>query len=631
MLDAIRRNAQSWGVKVIFAIIILVFVFWGVGSFRSERGDVLAEINGSPLFLEDFQRAYRQTLDNLRQENPNISEDELERMDFRSQIFGQMVNAKLMEQEASRLGLSISPQELRQAIIEMQVFRDQDDRFDPAQYQAVLQAHNLTPAQFERDFRGDLKIQRLQEFVALPAAVSDQEARNSFTFAQEETVLEYLSFPWTMELDQFDIRDEAVEAHYQSHLDTFQVPAKMQIAYLNISPAELADPTRVSREDIEAYYDAMAHEFAIPEQVRARHILITPEDDTPQAHEQARELLLSLLVRIQAGEPFAELAREYSDDASAAQGGDLGWFGRGEMVPEFEDVAFALAPEQISEPLRSPFGWHLIQLQERRESGTVPLEEVAATIRSRLAEEHALEQLPEVLDLAMEQIIVGESLQAAAETLDMNLQTSEFFSMDQSPAGLDLSPEAVAVLFGLQDGGITQTPILMADGYLLAQRIDFEPQHVRPLEEVRDRIVTQLRLDKAKEAARTKAEQALEGIRGNDQNAYSPDQLRSSAAFGRQGFIPGLGFHPDLGRDAFTADIGQWLPQVYALQDAFIVARVQERIAPSEEQWIAEEHQWRDTLLQTRQRQFLQAFITELHDAAEIRVLRQDVLRPAAQ
>ncbi|WP_031387248.1 peptidylprolyl isomerase [Desulfonatronum thiodismutans] len=627
MLDAIRRNAQSWGVKVIFGIIILVFVFWGVGSFRSERGDVLAEIDGSPLFLEDFQRVYRQTLDNLRQENPNVSVDELERMDFRGQIFGQMVNAKLMEQEAARLGLNVSAQELRQAITAMQVFHDLKDRFDPAQYQAVLRAHNLTPAQFERDFRGDLVIQRLQDFIALPAAVSDQEVRDIFTFAQEEAVLEYLSFPWTTELDDFDVDEEAVEAHYQSQLNTFQVPARIQIAYLNISPSELADPTRVTQEEIEDFYTAMAHEYALPEQVRARHILISPEDGTEEAQEKAREELLEVLVRIQAGESFADMAREHSQDATAAQGGDLGWFGRGEMVPEFEDAAFALEPGQLSEPVRSPFGWHLILLEDLRESGVVPLEEVAATIRARLAEEHALERLPETLDLAMEQIIIGESLEKAAENLDLQLQTSEFFPMGQSPVGLDLSPEAVAVLFGLQDGAITQTPILMADGYLLAQRIDFEPQRVRPLEEVRERVVAQLRMEKAKEAARAKAEQALESITA--EASEIPSELRTSAPFGRQGFIPGLGFHPNLGADAFGAPVGDWLLQVYEMQDAFIVARVQERIAPSEEQWIAEQDEWREALLQSRRREFMQAFVAELQSKAEIRILRQDVLRPA--
>ncbi|WP_045219102.1 peptidylprolyl isomerase [Desulfonatronum thioautotrophicum] len=631
MLDAIRRNAQSWGVKVIFGIIILVFVFWGVGSFRSERGDILAEINGSPLLLEDFQRVYRQTLDNLRQENPNISVEELERMDFRGQIFGQMVNAKLMEQEATRLGINVTAQELRQSIVEMLVFRDQDDRFSPAQYQAVLRAHNLTPAQFERDFRGDLKIQRLGEFIGLPATISDQDARDFFTFAQEETVLNYLSFPWTMELDRFEVDEEAIEAHYQANVDTFQVPPRIRIAYLHISPAELADPTRVTQEEIEAYYTNMAHEFAVPEQVHARHILITPEDDSQTAEDQVREKLVQLLVRMQAGESFAELAREYSDDASAAQGGDLGWFGRGEMVDAFEDAAFALEPGHTSEPVRTPFGWHLIQVQERRDSGVVPLEDVAGTIRARLAEEHGLDRLAEALDLAMEQLIVGESLETAAEMLDLPLRTTDFFPMGQSPAELDLTPEAVAVLFGLQDGETTQTPLLLADGYLLARRIDFEPQHVRPLEDVRERILTQLRLDMAKEAARAKAEQALELIHAEDPQAYDPEELQTSAAFGRQGFIPGLGFHPSLGKDAFTAEIGEWLPQVYQLQDAFIVARVHERIAPSEELWLAERADWRSALLQSRQREFLQAFVAELYRAAEIRVLRQDVLRPASR
>ncbi|SDB11883.1 peptidyl-prolyl cis-trans isomerase D [Desulfonatronum thiosulfatophilum] len=630
MLDAIRRNAQSWGVKVIFGIIILVFVFWGVGSFRSERGNVLAEINESPLLLEDFQRVYRQTVENLRRENPGINIDELERMDMRGQIFGQMVNAKLMEQEAARLNLSVSTQELRQAIYDLEVFHDQEQQFDPVAYRAVLRAYNLTPAQFEADFRRDLKIQRLQEFITLPAAVSDQEVRDLFTFAREEVVLSYLSFPWNHELaEQFEITEEAVEAHYQANLNAFQIPARMRIAYLNITPSALADPTAVTREEILDYYNARSHEYTRPEQVWARHILITPSDATEEAENQARDQLLALLVRIQGDENFEDLAREYSEDASAAQGGDLGWFGRGEMIAEFEDAAFELQAGQISSPVRSPFGWHLIQVEERREESTIPLEEVAATIRARLAEEHALEVMTDALDVAMEQVIVGSPLDQIAEQLDLEVQESNFFAMGQSPAGLNLNPEAVAVLFGLDDQEITQTPILMADGYLLAQRIDHEPQRVRTLDEVRDRVVTQLRLELAKDAAQGRAESVLDQIRADTDEAYSPDDLQRSSAFGRQGFIPGLGFNTDLASESFAAAVGEWLPEVYQIQDAFIVARLEERFPPTEEQWAEESDMWRQSLLESRQNEFLQAFVGELQRKADIRIVRPDIISPA--
>ncbi len=627
MLDAIRRNAQSWGVKVIFGIIILVFVFWGVGSFRSESGNVLAEINGAPLFLEDYQRIYRQTLDNLRQENPGINVADLERMNLRGQIFTQMVGTRLLEQEAERLHVQVPNDELRRRITQVQAFQDQDQRFNPDQYRAVLRAHNMTPPQFEADFRRDLVMEKVQEFITLPANVSEREARDYFHFAMEQAAIEYIPFPWNQDQEEFIVTDEAVEAHYQAALESFKVPAQIKIAYLNISPATLAKPDAVTQEQIAAYYEANKQEYFKPEQVKARHILIkVPEGASDEQSQAAREQLIALMLRLHKGDAFGDLAREHSEDVSAAQGGDLGWFGRGEMVPEFEEAAFALQPGKTSEPVRTMFGWHLIHVEDRTADSTLALEEVSAAVRRHLAEEQALEALAETLDLALEQVILGSSLEDVGEKLDLPVDVTDFFAMGQSPVGLDLSPESIAQLFALGDGEITQTPILLSDGYLVARKIAHEDETIRPLDEVRDRIVSRLRLDMAQNAAREKAEATLAAIKAED---GQPDQaMQVSAPFGRQGVIPGLGFNPELIAAAFGARPGQWFSDAYQTQEAFIVARLKERIAPDEEQWVEEQDIWRQSLLQSKQRELLQGFMATLQDKAEIKILRQDVLQP---
>lgn len=626
MLDAIRRNAQSWGVKFIFGIIILVFVFWGVGSFRSERGNVVAEINGSPLLLESFEQAYRQTVNNMRQENPNMDIAQLESMGLRGRIFGQLVNSRLLEQEAKQLHISVSPADLRQAITVLPAFQGQDQSFDPNQYRAVLRANDLTPAQFEADFRTDLTLQKLQEFISLPVSVSDQEARDFFTFAQEEVAVAYLSFPWEARQDDFDVSDESIAAYYEDNQESFQVPERIKLAYLNISPANLADPAEVSTEEIQSYYESRKDDYARPEQVQAAHILIkVPQDATDEESEAARQRLVELLVRIQAGESFADLAREHSEDGSAAQGGDMGWFGRGEMVAAFEDAAFALEPGEVSEPVRTPFGWHVIQVADRRENSVEPLEDVAPEIRVILAEEKALDRLPESLDQALEQVLIGSDLEEVAAKLGMDVQETDFFGMGQPPAQLDLPVEAIPRLFALGENEITPSPILLEDGYLLARVAEREPARVRELEEVRARIETRLRTDMAQAAAREQAESVLRDIRENGADPLD-HELRTSSAFGRRGFIPELGMQPELTAAAFSASRQEWLPDVYQVRDAFVVARLHDRFAPSEEQWEEEKEFWKDSLLQTRQQEVVQAFITQLQSQAEISILRSDIL-----
>lgn len=630
MLDAIRRNAQSWGVKIIFGIIILVFVFWGVGSFRSERGNVLAEINGSPLLLEDFQRIYRQTLDNLRQENPGINIEDLERMNLRGQIFGQMVSMHLLEQEAARLNITVSAPELRQAITQLQAFQGQDQRFDPEQYRTVLRANNLTPPQFEADFRKNLMMEKIQEFITLPAHVSEQEVQDFFRYAREQVAIDYLSFIWSQEPERFKITSEEVEGHYQANQESFKVPARIRIKYVTISPAALVRPENISQEDITAYYAANAQKYFKPEQVKAGHILLKVAQDATEADvNAAQERLAALLVRLHKGKSFADLAKEYSEDVSAAQGGDFGWFGRGEMVSEFEDAAFALQPGKISEPVRTVFGWHLIHVEDRREDGVIPLEEVAAAIRTQLAEEQAMESLSETLDMALEQVIMGASLEKIGQSLHLPVRESEFFSLGQPPAGLELAPESIVQLFALGDQEIARTPILLPDGYLLAQKTAHEPEAIRSLEDVHEGILIRLRLDKAMEAARQTAGKTLELIAAGNPQAFAREALETSVPFGRQGSIPGLGFHPELSAAAFNAaQPGEWLPTAYQTEDAFIVAKLKERIPPSEEQWLQEQDAWRESLLQSRQRELLQAFMGALQAKAEIKILRQDVLQP---
>jgi peptidyl-prolyl cis-trans isomerase D len=630
MLDLIRRNAQSWGVKVIFGIIILVFVFWGIGSFRAERGNVLAEINGSPLLLEDFQRIYRLTLDNIRRENPGITVEDLERMNLRGQIFNQMVSMHLLQQEAARLNVTVSAQELRQAITQLPAFQGEDQRFDPELYRALLSSHNLTPAQFEADFRSDLIMGKIQEFITLPAYVSEAEVRGYFRYAREQVVVEYLAFPWTHKLRQFTIPDADIESYYQANLESFKIPARIQIKYLKLNPTALARPENVSQEEIAAYYTANIQAYSKPEQVQAGHILLKVAPDASEAEEAtAREKLLALLMRLQEGESFSTLAGKYSEDVSAAQGGDLGWFGRGEMVLEFEEAAFALQPGEISNPVRTVFGWHLIKVVDRHEARTAPLEEVATAIRTHLAEEHALETLPETLDTALEQIIIGSPLEEIGRKLNLPVQKSEFFALDQLPAGLDLAPEDIAKLFALEDGEVSHSPILLPDGYLLTQKIAHEPESIRPLEDVRQHIVSRLKLNKAMAAAQQRAEQTLEQVAAEDLQVFDAGELTTSAPFGRQGFIPGLGFNPELASAAFGSRPEEWLPTTYRTQDAFIVARLKERIPPPDEQWLQEQDIWRQSLLQVRQQELLQTFMGVLQAKAEIKILRQDILQPS--
>ena len=250
MLDSIRQNAQSWGIKLILGLIVVVFIFWGVGSFRSNRASILAMVNDKPILIQDFIRAYERSVQSMRQQNPNLTDEELKNMHFKERILNQLINAELLSQKAKEWGLTISPAELRYEISQLPVFLNKNKQFDPSRYQAILKANNLTPAQFEEDYAHNLLMQKLQNYVALPATPSENEVRNVFMYAREQMTMNYIPFNWLDYKDKVKPDQKAIETFYSQHKNEFMVPAKIKIAYLELTTRALADKEHISNRKL---------------------------------------------------------------------------------------------------------------------------------------------------------------------------------------------------------------------------------------------------------------------------------------------------------------------------------------------------------------------------------------------
>jgi peptidyl-prolyl cis-trans isomerase D len=624
MLDILRQGAQSWGIKILFGIIIAVFVLaFGMDRSQTDRATVLATVNDSPIQFQPFQERLQRSLELARSQNPGLTPEVLAQMGFKRQILEQMIIEELMLQQAAKLGLSVSKEELAKEIHLIPAFQSEGNVFDPASYQDVLRANNLTPGKFESEYMRGMVMDKLQTYVGLPGRLGEGQARDFHTYGRSTAVISYLVYPWERYQDQVNATDERIAEYYESRKANYAVPARAKIQYLLLTPETLADTQAVSIEEREAFYAENKERFKVEEQVMARHLLVRVDEDAEAAEvEKAMAIIQSAQADLKAGKSFAEVAAKYTEDPSGTQtGGELGWFGRGRMVKPFEDAAFGLAKGAVSEPVRTQFGFHLINVEDVKAEGYEEFQSVEQDIAGLIAQDRAADTLQDRLDQALELILAGESLETAAQTIGLRLaaRESDFFTRTQGPVELPgLSPENVQILFDLPQDLTTQSPLPIADGYLLATKSVQVAESTRPLEEVKAEIIAAIIREEALKMAKAAADQDLELLlKGETPADAAPVE---SEPFGRQGTISGLGMNQMLAVKAFETELGTWLPESYAFPQGYVLAQAVKVTPPSEEEWAAEKDLWLSSLNQRAQEQTLQAFIADLRAKADVRI-----------
>jgi peptidyl-prolyl cis-trans isomerase D len=628
MLDVLRDNAQSWIVKVLFAVIVIVFVFWGVGSFTGDREGILAVVNDKPIKINDYIRAYENAANAIRQQNPEVTAADLRQMQLKQQIFNDLLNSQLLVEKARELGLIVTSRELQREITRIPAFLSEDQRFDPQRYEGVLRSHQLTPAQFERDFQQNLLLEKMEDYISMPARPNEQEVAEFFNYIRSQVKIDYLKVSWEDFRDEADPSDEEIMAYYKENRSRFMLPEQISVSYLKLTPRALASLQDVTVEEMESYYQAHQSDFSQDERVSARHILLMVDENAPEEEvNKIRKKIEEIKKDIDEGASFEDLAGEYSDCPSADQGGDLGSFGRGQMVPEFEEAAFDTSPGEISGPVKTQFGWHLIKVEDYIPAGTRDFDEVRARIRMNVGEEKALDQIADIMDDVLEVIITGGDLSQAADRLNLEIRETDYFSRDEGPRDLTLSDAAINTLFSMVIGEVTEMPIMVEDGYIFAEKTGARESTVKDLEEeVAEEIKNTLIRQKAMTMAGEKAEEYLAIVQDFEISDEIESMLKTSQPFDRQGFIPGLGESPELATRAFAASEGTWLENVYSLGNGYVVARVAEHTRPSQEEYLRQKDQWMSSYAEMQKQQAFQAFINMLRNQARIKIFRPDII-----
>lgn len=631
MLKFIRRNADASWVKFIFVAIVVVFIFWGVGGgfVGNDKATVVARVNDDTIEPADFNRAYN----NLRRVYQDLYKDNFKpeiakALDLKGKAVDQLIRVSLMRQEADRLGLRVSETEVRDAIAAMPTFQ-QDGRFSKDLYVRILRANSLTPGEFEDSEREQLLVNRLQDIITAGVHVGEADARERYQFENEKVNLRFIKFDASAFLPQVQLTDDEVQAYYDKHQDALRDPDRVRIEYVQYPADKWIDQAAVSDADVQQYYAARIDEYTKPEQIHARHILLKLDPDAGDAFKtEVRKKAEEVLAKVKAGEDFAALAKQYSEDSSAAQGGDLGTFGRGKMVKPFEDAAFALDPGATSDIVESPFGLHIIKVEAKEDAGTKPLDAVRAEIVTALKKDKGRELARTRATTDQATAMGGEALAAVAAAAGLKVESPSPFARNEPIAGAGHNALGSAA-FGTESGTVGSVVDTPTDFYVF-RVLEKVPAHVPPLAEIREHVEKAVRTEKAEALAKNKADAALAELGKSDIESVAKSaglSVDETGPFSRQGaYIPKIGASADLKKDAFnlTPDKPQ-APAVYSVSGSSCIAALKERIPADEEKFKTE----KDNLLhQAEERlkgQAMEQFVNYLKARANIQ-LSQDFL-----
>lgn len=621
MLAQLRKFHSSTATKVLYTLLALSFVGWGVGTVGlggMSALDVVAQVHDERITrrqLDDqtamLQRRF-QDLVRGASVPPSI--------DFRSQALDRLIDDALLRHEASRLGIEVTEDEVIRSITAMPELQE-NGHFNRDLLARVLEAQR-DRGEFEEQVRQDLVNQRVRGLVTDAVQITDAEIQERYHLDRDKVDLRFARIAAGDLGKDVTVTDAELQQWVDANAEKYRSKPRVRVRYVAYAASDFAAMATPTDEQIQRYYDEhVADRFTEEEQVRARHILVKVDSDADEATKaEARKEADDVLAKLRAGGDFAELAKSSSDDpGSAAKGGDLGFFGRGQMVPPFEAAAFALEPGALSEVVESPFGFHVIRVEEKKPGGARPLAEVRDEIAKTVTEERGLELARKQADADRRAVVQGKPLTEAVG--QRSVKETEPFEQSGLVPGLGFVKPFADAAFGLPVGQPSDLVETERAIYLLEPIERLEPA-VPPLAEIRGRVEADVKRSRAEAAAREKAEQLLAKAReiGLEKAAAEAGvAVDTTGSFERRtGVVPKLGASPELRSDAFLltpdAPLG---PKVYTAGGDAVVVSLASRI-PAEPAGLEEaKTEIRDTLERERQQLAIEQFMTFLKERAQ--------------
>lgn len=622
MLKVIRKKQQSVLISGLMVIIIGVFIFWGIGNVVANKADVVAKVNGEAISQVELDRVADNLARSFRDMSPNATlPPEL----IRSQALDQLITARLFRQEAKKLGLETTDEELRDSITRIPVFQV-EGRFSKDQYLRTLLANRRTPADFEEGQREQVLATKLQDVITAGAHVSTEEVREKYRHDNERVNLRYVRVVAANIMPSVTISDADLETYYTAHRESFREPERARIEYLLFDPKAYAAQVTPSDEDIQGRYDANPDEYRQPEEVHARHILFKlPPKATPEQKDAARAQAADVLKQLEAGGDFAVLAQKHSQDGTANAGGDLGWFSRGHMVPSFEQAAFSLSPGAMSDVVESPFGFHIIKVEDKRPERVESLEEAKPKIVAAIQEERARELALKAVEAAHDHLLDRVDLKTVADEAHLSVQTPPPFAATETIVGLSGGPDLMKVVFMTPSGDVGEIANV-DNGYVVFRVVERIDSAIPELTALRGKVDAALRTERAQAEAKERSEALLKRLQeSKDLDALATAEnlkIEETGPIARTGsYVPGLGNVSALKNDAFAlTQESPIAPAVYVSEGDAVIAVLKDKTPADDATFAAQEKTLSDQTRRRTESTLLQQFVNHLKANAQIEI-----------
>jgi peptidyl-prolyl cis-trans isomerase D len=634
MLDRMRRH-RDW-LKWSLGLVCVAFVLFYIPDFLRGSGadaassDTIAKVEGHEITAGEFRRTYQAQLQAYRSAyGANMNDQLLKQLGIEQQILQQMVDERAALAEAERLGIDVSDEEVRQRIFSMPAFQENGGFIGEQRYQQLLRMQRppMMPSEFEANVRHGLTVEKLRASLTDWLAVPEKELEQEYRRRNDKVKLAVVTFTADSFRAQATASDADVAGYFDAHKEEFRIPEKRKIRYLLIDVEAMRTKVVVPAADIEKAYNSSIEQYTTPEQVRASHILLKTEGKDDAAVKAKAE---EILKQAKAGADFSELARKNSEDEqSAKSGGDLDYFGRGRMVPEFDQTVFAMQPGQISDLVKTQYGYHVIKLVDKKSAATRPLTEVRQQLSDQLAYERAQAQAADLAAKLEKQITKAADLDKVGKAEGLAVQESGFFARDEPILGLGPAPEAANKAFEMKPGDEVG-PLRASRGFVFESLVTKQDPYVPKLEEVKERVRDEVIKQKARDLSNKKAAEIAAKLKA------APDFEKAAKAAGleakttdliaRDAPIPDLGAAPAVEDAAFKLPVGA-VSTAITTDTGTAVIKVLEKKEVTPEEWSTSKDRFREELLTERRNRFFSAYMVKAKQKMKIDVNRESLQR----
>jgi peptidyl-prolyl cis-trans isomerase D len=527
MLQRLHDSLGKWVVVIVLGLIAFSFIFWGIDFGLTGATTFAARVNGSEVPLADFDRELQARQNQYQQiTRAELSEDM--RRELRRAVIEDLVREAALKQRVDQQGYHASSARVDRAIQDIAAFQV-DGVFNMAVAEGLLANQGISPEGFRQTMRESIEVGDLQNGIVDSTFLTPAEFRRYIELFNQRREVAYALFDTAAFSSNVTIDDAAIAARYENNQASYQTAETVDLEYLELALADIAATVELTEEDLRAAYEEEQARFQTAEERRASHILIEVADGEEDA---ARATADGVATRLRNGEDFAAVAAEVSADAGTkTQGGDLGWIARGMLAGPFEDTLFAMQVGEVSAPVRTTFGFHIIRFDELRAGELRPFEaareELAAETRTRRAENEFYDRANELGEAAFD---AYDELATVATASGLPIKTLMGFPRSGDPNAFANSAAVVQAAFAdaIVDSGRNSELVELADDHVLVLRVvSHHLPTVKPLDEVRE----QIREDLTRERAQQLAEEAAQAFLAAIEQGGDPAE-RAAAAGG---------------------------------------------------------------------------------------------------